>query len=108
MGEEQVLHFMGDGEFALQSLLLLLLSSELGQRFTHGIERLFERRHCAHERRESPEASAGRQLRGKLRSHIFKTPHDGQNFRFLQNPVGFFGSQQDCLYELMARYDFPL
>jgi hypothetical protein len=44
-GEEQVLNFVGDGEFALQSLLLLLLSNQLGQRFSHGIERLFQLRH---------------------------------------------------------------
>ena len=27
-----------------------------------------------------------------LRSNVFKAPHYGQDFWFLQNPVGFFGS----------------
>ena len=46
--------------------------------------------------------------RRKLRSHIFKAPHYGQDFRFLQNAVGFFGSQQDSLCEFRARHDSPL
>jgi len=43
----------------------------------------------------------------KAGSH-FKAPHHGEDFRFLQNAVGFFGSQQDGLYELVARHNFPL
>jgi hypothetical protein len=45
---------------------------------------------------------------GELRSHIFKATHYGQNFRFLQNAVGFLGSNQDGLYEFMAGRDSPL
>ena len=41
-------------------------------------------------------------------SHIFKAPDYGKDFRFLQNAVGFFGSQQDDLNEFMVRYDSPL
>ena len=38
MREEQVLHFIGDGEFAFHSLLLFLLGNQLDQRFRHGVE----------------------------------------------------------------------
>jgi len=41
-------------------------------------------------------------------SHIFKAPDYGKDFRFLQNAVGFFGSQQDDLNEFMVRHDSPL
>ena len=43
----------------------------------------------------------------KARGH-FKAPHHGEDFRFLQKAVGFLGSQQDGLYELVARRNFPL
>ena len=43
-----------------------------------------------------------------LRSHIFEAPYYSENFRFLQNAVGFFGCEQDGLYEFMARLDSPL
>ena len=43
--EEQVLHFVRDGQFAFQPLLLLLLGNQPGQRFRHGIKRLLQGRH---------------------------------------------------------------
>ena len=43
--EEQVLHFVGDGQFAFQPLFLLLLGDQLGQRLAHGVEGLLQSGH---------------------------------------------------------------
>ena len=43
--KQQGLHFMRDGQLALQPLLFFLLVNQLGQRLGHGVERSLERGH---------------------------------------------------------------
>ncbi len=44
-GKEQRLHFVGNGQFAFQPLLLFLLGDQVAQRLRHRVERLLQRRH---------------------------------------------------------------